>query len=506
MKNYWNTLWTIAQREILVQIQSVTFWITWIVVSVTVGLFVLLVWVLVHSVQVLSTATNFVDVQEEVKSMFSSVQELQTNSDSSLTYYVVDHSDGFSDRIRLAIWDDKDISNWNLSSLGDFDIKAHFFDPQDEETKLSYAAQPFLQFKELQEPNVPISTLSTWLDIGKIDGYFVLPKNTHETPDDATFVTRLTGFTLRDQRLLELKTWFEEMTKIAIQSEGLESLGINEQDRDRVSRSIEVDIVKVLPKSSSSSLAVPHTHSQDTLLTFIDFDLVASIGFMLLFGFVLLIAGQLFLTNVVEEKSNRLGEFLSSTVDPAQLLDGKLLGQILVVGIGLALVCVVVFPLLVVFLESLPPSEANSLMEVLSPFKMLHWLLFLVCALCFFGYIVTALGSLCQDAKEVSMTLYPVSFVVVFGAIPVSLMALFAPDSTITNILTFIPPVTPFAMIGRSAAVPEWPIYLLLVVLSLSSIVIVRPVSTRIFSKGLLIDHAVTDFRKMILLTRKSDF
>ena len=436
---------------------------------------------------------------------FSSVQELHTNSDSSLTYYVVDHSDGFSDRIRLAIWDDKDISNWNLSSMGDYDIRAHFFDQQDKETKLRYAAQPFLQFRELQEPNVPISTLNTWLDIGRIDGYFVLPKNTHETPDDATFVTRLTGFILRDQRLLELKTWFEEMTKIAIQSEGLESLGINEQDRDRVSRSIEVDIVKVLPKSSSSSLAVPHTYSQDTLLTFIDFDLVASIGFMLLFGFVLLIAGQLFLTNVVEEKSNRLGEFLSSTVDPAQLLDGKLLGQILVVGIGLAVVCVVVFPLLVVFLESLPPSGANSLMEVLSPFKLLHWFLFLVCALCFFGYIVTALGSLCQDAKEVSMTLYPVSFVVVFGAIPVSLIALFAPDSAITNILTFIPPFTPFAMIGRSAAVPDWPIYLLLVVLMFSSIVIVRPVTIRIFSKGLLIDHAVTDFRKMLLLTRKSD-
>ena len=471
--------------------------------SVSFGLLVLAFWVMVKSIPALSTATNVVDLQEEIKRMVINSREIQSGAEYSMVYYVVDQSDGFSDHIRLAIWDELDVFNWNLRSLGDIDVKAFLHSP-DEATKLNYAAQSILPFRELQEPQVSVSTLNTWLELGKIDGYFILPENIRQAPEDVIFVTRLSDLFTRDQQLMEMKAWYEEKTKFALQSVELEAAGIVDQSRDHILQSIEVDIEKILPKSISNPPSMASsTHTQSTLNPFVVFERIASIGYLVLFCVVQLFASQLFLTNVIEEKSNRLSEFLSSTVDPILLLDGKLLGQILVIGIGLVVVCAVVLPLLFAFLTSLPPAKVNSVLAIVHPVRVLHWILFLVCALSFYGYIISALGSLCHDPKEVGMTIYPVHFVVIFGAIPVSVITLFNLESTLTAILTFIPPFTPFVMIARSAALPAWPMYLIIVLLMLASIFILRAVSGRIFSKGLLLDYSVSDFRTMMGLARK---
>lgn len=472
--------------------------------SVSFGSLVLVSWIMVKSIPALSTATNVVDLQEQIKRTVVSSREISSGETPSLVYYVVDQSDGFSDRVRLAIWDELDVSYWNLRSKGDFDVKAFLHSP-DEATKLKYAAQSILHFRELQEPHVSVSTLNTWLELGTIDGYFVLPEYIRETPEEAIFVTRLSGLVTRDQKLMEMKAWYEEMTKFALQSVELEAAGIVDKNRDRIWQSVEVDIEKIRPKSVSiPPSAARGAHATSTLNPFIVFERLASVGSLLLFGVVLLFANQLFLTNVIEEKSSRLSEFLSSTVDPSLLLDGKLFGQIMVVGMGLALVCVVVLPLLFAFLTSLPPTEVNSVLAIVPALSVLHWILFLVFALSFYGYIISALGSLCHDPKEVGMTLYPVNFVLIFGAIPVSVITLFNPESTLTAILTFIPPFTPFVMIARSATLPDWPLYSFIVLLMLASVFILRLVSGRIFSKGRLLDYAVTDFRTMIGLARKS--
>ena len=440
MKARWNTLWTVAQRELLVQIQSATFWIMWLTVSVLLCFLFLISWVLLQSVQALSTATNIVDFQDEIKRTLSSPFDLYSHADSALVYYVVDHSDGFSDRIRVAIWENWDVSTWNFNSLDEFDVKEFLVSP-DEDAKLKYAAQSIHSFRELQEPLVSVSTLNTWLEQGKIDGYFVLPENIQDEPRDARFVTRLTELVPRDHKLMEMKAWYEDLTKSALQSVELEKAGVVEPDRARILQNIQVSIEKVLPESIVAPLPRSRSQSQDTSTVLIDFDRFFSIGYVVLFGILLLFASKLFLTNIVEEKSSKLSEVLSSTVDPIQLLDGKLLGHILVIGSALAVVCVFVLPPLILFLMGMPSTGTNSHLELLHPLRVLHWCLFLLFALCFYGYIITALGSLCQDLKEVGMTMYPVNFFVTFGVIPVTVIALFNPQSTLTQVLTFYPTV-----------------------------------------------------------------
>lgn len=145
---------------------------------------------------------------------------------------------------------------------------------------------------------------------------------------------------------------------------------------------------------------------------------------------------------VVEEKASRVVEVILSAIRPLQLLTGKLLGigilaaaQVLAIGV-VALVAASAADTI-----SIP---ASALVTVLVSF------ISFVLGYAFFAALSAALGSTVSRQEEVSGVLTPVTVALTlcYGA---SFVGTNDPDSTLSRVLSILPPVSSIAMPGRIA-------------------------------------------------------
>ena len=214
-------------------------------------------------------------------------------------------------------------------------------------------------------------------------------------------------------------------------------------------------------------------------------------------------ATNLVVTNTIEEKSSKVAELLVASATPSQLLDGKLLGNLIVVILPIAAFCLVIGPPIVAVLGTLAGYESPVFSTLLHPTKFLTWFLFLILGFTFFGYIQSALGSLCNDLKETMITLYPVQFIMMFGVLPAIVFVMVTPDGKLAHVLSFVPFFAPSVMVSRSAALPDWPVYLLILFVMCVSIFIVRKFSTTLFSHGMLSERAPSGIGSIFRFTRR---
>jgi ABC-2 type transport system permease protein len=179
--------------------------------------------------------------------------------------------------------------------------------------------------------------------------------------------------------------------------------------------------------------------------------LFANIGVILLFISIFTF-GTWVLTGVVEEKQSRVVEVVLSTIEPRDLLVGKVLG-IGVLGLVQLVVMVTAGLGLGVATDrfSLPPTTGSAI-------AMLF--LWFILGYAFYSTALGVLGALASRMEEASNASSPISFLAM-GAYFFSLfVALNDPSGTAARIATFIPPVSPMVVPLRAAlgAIEPWEI------------------------------------------------
>ena len=147
--------------------------------------------------------------------------------------------------------------------------------------------------------------------------------------------------------------------------------------------------------------------------------------------------------------------------------------------------------------------DSSTFATILHPSRLITWVLFLVLGFTFLGYIHSALGALCNEIKDTMSTLYPLAIFQFFGVLPAVIFVMFAPDSKVAQILTFIPLLTPSVMVSRSAALPNWPVYLVIVLLMCISIVCIRKYAAAVYTHGISSDRSPKGLGRIIRLARK---
>lgn len=162
---------------------------------------------------------------------------------------------------------------------------------------------------------------------------------------------------------------------------------------------------------------------------------------------------QMLLTNIIEEKSNRIIEVLLSSVTPGELMMGKLFG---IAAIGLTMVAVWVITLFgVLTLKTGGSSEvAGPILTVLKTSRLLP--VFSIYFL--FGYLmysaaILSLGSVCNTLKEAQSYMGVITIIMV---VPLLTMAYIPtdPNGTLARVLSWVPVYTPFIMMNRANADP----------------------------------------------------
>jgi ABC-type multidrug transport system permease subunit len=213
---------------------------------------------------------------------------------------------------------------------------------------------------------------------------------------------------------------------------------------------------------------------------------------LLLFMGVMGGGGQL-LTTMVEEKSSRVVEVLLSAVSPMELMAGKLLGQMGASLLGMCIYLAMGMAMLSFF----------ALLGMLNYSLIFFLILFFIITYLVMGSLMMAVGAAVNDMKEAQGLLAPLTILFI---IPWMLwMPISAdPNSGLSVVMSFLPPVNTFAMLLRMASStppPLWQVWLSIAV-GIGSVFCALWFAAKVFRIGLLMYGKPPNFATLIRWVR----
>ncbi len=216
-------------------------------------------------------------------------------------------------------------------------------------------------------------------------------------------------------------------------------------------------------------------------------------GFMILLIMSVMVGGQYLLTTTIEEKSSRVVEVLLSAVSPMQLMTGKILGQMCVGVVMLAVYAGVGIATLVAFAKA----------DLISADKLVYLGIYFVLAYFIFASFMAAIGSAVNELREAQSLQTPVMLTVMlpyFFWLPITR----DPNSTLAFVLSMVPPMSPFAMVVRIASSeppPFWQIALSMAITAAFALGCVW-FAAKVFRIGLLMFGKPPNFRTLVRWVR----
>jgi ABC-2 type transport system permease protein len=216
-------------------------------------------------------------------------------------------------------------------------------------------------------------------------------------------------------------------------------------------------------------------------------------------GIVLFIAivvgGQALMTSTIEEKSSRVVEVLLAAISPFELMAGKLLGQL---GVGL-LVMAVYLSLGVLALFQF------AMFGLVDPMLAVYAILFFLISYLVFGALMMSIGAAVNSTAEAQSLMAPVMILLLAPYILSPAIGR-APNSTFSIVASFVPPVNTFVMMARLASdspPPVWQV-LLTVLVGLGAAAAAVWFAAKVFKIGLLMHGKPPTFATFVRWAREA--
>lgn len=164
---------------------------------------------------------------------------------------------------------------------------------------------------------------------------------------------------------------------------------------------------------------------------------------------------QMLLTNIIEEKSNRIIEVLLSSVTPGELMMGKLVG---IAAVGLTMVgsWILTTVTVLTWKAGTTTAVAGQVLVVLHSSSLIPMFgVYFVFGYLIYAASILALGSVCNTLKEAQSYM---GIITMMMMVPLMTMTFIPkdPNGLLARILSWIPIYTPFIMMNRVMADPPW--------------------------------------------------
>lgn len=228
----------------------------------------------------------------------------------------------------------------------------------------------------------------------------------------------------------------------------------------------------------------------------------APIGFVYLMFVAMMTVAQMLLSSTVEEKASRIFEVLLSSVTPGELMLGKLMGVAAVGFVMLAAWFVSLFAILRFGAGNLSEVAGPLLGLVFTPSVLIPLAVYFLLGFLLYASLLLALGSLCNTIKEAQNFMSPVMLVLM---IPLLAMIPVArdPNGMLAQVLSWIPPFTPFVMMNRIAGEPAgWEIAGTIALL-VASVAGMLWLAGRVFRNGVLRTGAPPKVVELLRMLRR---
>jgi ABC-2 type transport system permease protein len=212
-------------------------------------------------------------------------------------------------------------------------------------------------------------------------------------------------------------------------------------------------------------------------------------GLLVLMFMLILIGSTPLMQGVVEEKMQRIAEVLLGSVQPFDLMMGKLLG---LVGVSVTLAAV--------YLSGAYWALNHYGYADLISAQVLAWfMVFLVLGVLMYGSLFIAVGAACTDLRETQAMLWPVMLLAMLPMF-VWTNVVREPNSAFSTVASFLPNATPMLMLVRVAVPPgvAWwqPVVGMVGVLAATMACVYA--AGRIFRVGLLLQGKAASPRELL--------
>jgi ABC-2 type transport system permease protein len=213
-----------------------------------------------------------------------------------------------------------------------------------------------------------------------------------------------------------------------------------------------------------------------------DRSVTAQIGEMLLFFLTILLSGML-LSQLIEEKSNKIIEVIAAAVPIDAMFVGKLFAMLAASIVGIV-VWISAGALIIQFVKS---GGVQTL-----PAPAVGWTGFLLLSMTYFamnylllGAAFLTIGAQASTVREVQTMSMPVTFaqVLIFGF---ASTAIGAPDSTEGLAAAIFPLSSPMAMLARAAERPEWWPHAVAIAWQMIWVALILRIGSQLFRKTVL--------------------
>jgi len=212
-------------------------------------------------------------------------------------------------------------------------------------------------------------------------------------------------------------------------------------------------------------------------------------GFMILLLVSVMTGGQYLLTTTIEEKSSRVVEVLLSAVSPMQLMTGKIIGQMAVGLVILAIYAGMGVAGLVSF----------AMLGLIDLMLLVYLLIFYVIAYFVLASMMAAIGSAVTEMREAQTLMTPVMVMIMIPWL-LWLPITRNPNSTFAVVTSFIPPINTFVMMLRMTSTsppPLWQVWLSIAI-GLVSVYAALWFAAKVFRVGLLMFGKPPNFATLV--------
>ena len=270
----------------------------------------------------------------------------------------------------------------------------------------------------------------------------------------------------------DVRQWFQGVINNRIQKMRAAELNLDEAQATNLMWWIQVEgmgLFSVDEKTGEQQDAERTNELQTFLVPYI---------MMLLMFMLVMMSAIPQLTNVMEEKSEKIAEVLLGTITPFQFMMGKVLG-----GIGVSLTTAAIY------VGAGVATLQYIGMESLIPVDVLPWFfIYTVLNILMVGSGMAALGATCNDNKDAQSLTFPG---ILPAILPMFVMApvISNPMGALATTMSLIPPFTPMLMVLRlstSVTIPLWQPIVGLIGVTIFTIFTVW-IGARIFRTAILI-------------------
>jgi len=319
---------------------------------------------------------------------------------------------------------------------------------------------------------------------GDLFAYFVLPADPLNADTKFTYASRnLTDTALHD--------WFSDQISSVVRARKAAQTGLSPDKTQWLDQPV-VFQDQLVTKAGAENATDAEKAAQ-----------WVPVGYVYLLFISIMSIAQLLMMALIEEKSNRIAETLLSSVESIDIMAGKTLG---VAAVGITLITgwlTIILGVLAAFSSALPVGGfAYAILAGVSAWAIVWFIIYFLLGFLLYAAVLGTVGAAVNNIREAQPYMMPV---MMFLMLPLILMVPIAKDPTATwaRVLSYIPPLTPFLMMNRSAAPPPMIDYVATTALLLLSVSIAFYASARIFRTGLLNTGAPPKLKEMLSWMRK---